>query len=294
MDKSRKGHLITMSCFILWGLFPIYWSFLGHIDPLELLLHRVFWIVAPLSIYLLCKNKLLLILSLLKKYFVKILLCAIFIALNWYLFVYGILENKVSEVSFGYYLNPLINISLGALVFKESFTRRQVLSISFAVLGVMLLTVENEGLPWISLGVSSTFAIYAVLKKQFRLPILESLYLESSFIFIALLMYYSFFGDISSLDFFNQSNFYKIYISFAGITTFGPLLLFNFGIALIPLSRVGLMQFIAPTLQFILSVVLFNESFSYMKWVSFLLIWIALTIFCIGLFKKDSKNVKNT
>ncbi|MBD3855339.1 MAG: EamA family transporter RarD [Acidobacteria bacterium] len=212
-----------------------------------------------------------------------LLASTVFIAINWGLFIYAVNTNRVLATSLGYYINPLVNVLLGLVVLNERLNRKQWIAVSLAALAVILLTLQAGELPWISLVLPVSFGLYSLLRKTVHADAVVGLTFETAALFpiaAALLLRQELRG-VGALG--NQGLGIDLLLVAAGAVTAVPLILFTLGLRRIPLSTAGLLQYIAPTMTFLLAVLLFDEPFSTAHAVSFTLIWIALVIYSVDL-----------
>ncbi len=282
----KNGILAAMSAYLLWGVFPIYWKALSAIPAMEILGHRVVWSLIVLII----------LLTVLRRWdWVKLLkrnpgTVATFIGsgtilgLNWLIFIWAVNNNFIVEASLGYFINPLVNVLLGVIFLKERMRLVQWGAVALAFLGVAYLTASYGRLPWIAIGLALSFGTYGLIRKTARLSSLEGLSIEMASLFLPSLIYLFFLGYNDIAAFTTIDDFTLILLLLSGIITAVPLLLFAYGARKIPLSLVGLLQYIAPSMQFMIGVFLYNEPFSTEKMIGFSIIWIALIIYSFESF----------
>jgi chloramphenicol-sensitive protein RarD len=214
-----------------------------------------------------------------------LILSAFLIAINWGIFVYAVSNEQVLQASLGYYINPLVSVFLGILIMKEKMKKIQYVSIGLAIAGVMYMTINYGQFPWISILLALSFAFYGLLKKLLNLDSMNSLFVEVLFIspFMLFLLFQSDFNAVISC-----TTFDIILMLFAGVVTIIPLVLFAEGVKRIPLSEVGFLQYIAPTLMLLLGVIGYGEEFTMAHGVSFSLIWAGLILFSISTLRTES------
>lgn len=282
----KNGILAAMSAYLLWGVFPIYWKALSAIPAMEILGHRVVWSLIILII----------LLTVLRRWdWIKLLkrnpgTVATFVGsgtilgLNWLIFIWAVNNNFIVEASLGYFINPLVNVLLGVIFLKERMRMVQWGAVALAFLGVAYLTVSYGRLPWIALGLALSFGTYGLIRKTARLSSLEGLSIEMASLFLPSLIYLFFLSYNEMAAFATIDNFTMTLLLLSGIITAVPLLLFAYGARKIPLSLVGLLQYIAPSMQFMIGVFLYNEPFSSEKMIGFSIIWLALIIYSFESF----------
>ena len=290
-DKAKVrslGLLYGVSAYTLWGLFPIYWPLLKPANPLEIVSHRAVWTLVFCFIILALTKTLKSTLTLLKrpKIVAGLFLGSILISINWIIYIYAANNEHVVEASLGYYINPIVVIATGVIVLKEKMRPLQWLAVGIATLGVAVLTIDYGRLPWIALGLALSWGSYGLVKKQLGLGALEGLSIEtllSSGFYLAYLIWLGNSGD----GHFTYSLTLTLLLIGGGAVTAIPLLLFNGSTNRLPLTLIGLLQYITPTIQFCIGVWYYNEDMSTARWVGFLIIWVALMSLAIDLVKSS-------
>jgi chloramphenicol-sensitive protein RarD len=290
-DKAKVrslGLLFGVSAYTLWGLFPIYWPLLKPASPLEIVSHRAVWTLVFCFIILALTKTLKSTLSLLKrpKIVAGLFLGSILISINWIIYIYAANNEHVVEASLGYYINPIVVIATGVIVLKEKMRPLQWLAVGIATLGVAVLTIDYGRLPWIALGLALSWGSYGLVKKQLGLGALEGLSIEtllSSGFYLAYLIWLGNQGE----GHFTYSLTLTLLLIGGGAVTAIPLLLFNGSTNRLPLTLIGLLQYITPTIQFCIGVWYYNEDMSTARWVGFLIIWAALMSLATDLVKSS-------
>jgi len=296
-DKAKVrslGLLFGVSAYTLWGLFPIYWPLLKPANPLEIVSHRAVWTLVFCFIILALTKTLKSTLLLLKrpKIVAGLFLGSILISINWIIYIYAANNEHVVEASLGYYINPIVVIATGVIVLKEKMRPLQWLAVGIATIGVAVLTIDYGRLPWIALGLALSWGSYGLVKKQLGLGALEGLSIEtllSSGFYLAYLIWLGNSGD----GHFTYSLSLTLLLIGGGAVTAIPLLLFNGSTNRLPLTLIGLLQYITPTIQFCIGVWYYNEDMSTARWVGFLIIWVALMSLAIDLVK-SSRSVNHS
>jgi chloramphenicol-sensitive protein RarD len=267
--------------YVLWGLLPVFWKLLDDVPALEILSHRIVWSLA-LCVFLLVLSKRVGWIGDIRKHPRALFAVAgatILLSFNWGLYIWAVNSGHIVETSLGYFINPLINVALGVLVLKEQLRRPQWIAIATAAIGVLFLSVVYGHPPWISLALGVSFAFYGLLKKQAKLPALEGLTLETALVALpalAFLFSLSLTGESqSSGGGFRQTAL----LVGAGAATATPLLFFSAAAQRIPLSLLGVLQYIAPSIQFLLGVFAYGEDFDSERLIGFAIIWLALALF---------------
>ena len=291
----RSGIIYAALAFFCWGLFPIYFHALGEVPPLQILAHRMLWSLAFLLILLLLRRdwKWLQIVRQPRVFF-SFVLSALLLSANWLVYIWSVMNHHVIEASLGYFINPLVNIVLGYLILKERMRPLQWAAIGVAALGVGWLTWQAGTVPWIALFLALSFGGYGLLRKTAALGPLEGLSFETIVLFPLAAGYVIWLTVHGQNVFINTaSDTTRWLLIMAGPLTAIPLLLFATGARKIPLSILGLLQYLSPTLQFLLGVWLFKEAFSADRLVGFVLIWSALALFAgEGLLRRQPAAAK--
>ena len=270
---------------MLWGLSPIYWNLMQDIDATTLILSRIVWSVPILIAVLAFTDKLSSIVTSYRSWKPRLITiaAAAFLFINWALFVWSVANNHIVEASLGYFINPLVSVALGVVILGEKLRKVQWIAIGIASAGVVIMTIAVGSIPWISLTLAFSFGMYGLLKKQPETPPpVTSLLGETGLIAIPALAYFVLFSDPSGPTF-GSSIAVSIFLAGAGVMTVVPLLLFGGAAQRIPLSMVGILQYITPSLQLFLGVVIYGETLSGDELVGFIAVWIAL-----GLYTTDS------
>jgi chloramphenicol-sensitive protein RarD len=280
------GLLFGVSAYTLWGLFPIYWLLLKPASAIEIVSHRAVWTLVFCFIVLWLTKTLSSTLALLKrpKIVAGLFLSSILISVNWIIYIYAATSNHVVEAALGYYINPIVVIATGVIVLKEKMRPLQWVSLGVATLGVAVLTIDYGRLPWIALGLGLSWGSYGLVKKKLGLGALEGLSIETLISSGAYLAYLIWLGNQGQGQFGLSWGITLLCIS-AGAVTAIPLLLFNGATNRLPLTLVGLLQYITPTLQFSIGVWYFKEDMPAARWTGFLIIWIALITLAVDLVK---------
>ena len=280
------GLLFGVSAYTLWGLFPIYWPLLKPASAVEIVSHRAVWTLVFCFIVLWLTKTLSSTLALLKrpKIVAGLFLSSILISTNWIIYIYAATSNHVVEASLGYYINPIVVIATGVIVLKEKMRPLQWFSLAVATLGVAVLTIDYGRLPWIALGLGFSWGSYGLVKKKLGLGALEGLSIETLISSGAYLAYLIWLGNQGQGQFGLSLGITLLCIS-AGAVTAIPLLLFNGATNRLPLTLIGLLQYITPTIQFSIGVWYFNEDMPTARWTGFFIIWIALLALTVDLVK---------
>ena len=277
----RTGVLSAALAFLCWGLFPLYFHAVREVPSMQILAHRMLWSLAFLLVVLALRRQWAWLNQVRQpRVFGSFVASAFLLSANWLLYIWAVNNGHVIEASLGYFINPLVNIMFGYLLLKERMRPAQWGAIAIAALGVGWLTWQSGSVPWIALVLAATFGAYGLLRKTAALGALEGLSFETMVLFPFAAAYVGWLSVTGDNAFVNAPlDATRILLVLAGPITAIPLLLFATGARKIPLSILGLLQYLSPTIQFLLGVWLFHEAFSSDRLVGFLMIWAALALF---------------
>jgi len=282
----NKGILYGIGAYALWGFFPIYWKFLHDVPALQVIGHRIAWSFVLLAVYIFLTRQWKEFRSAAFQW--KTIgiysIAAVLLSLNWLIYVWGVNAGFIVETSLGYFINPLLSVLLGVIFLRERLRLMQWLPVGLATVGVIYLTLAYGRPPWIALSLAFTFGFYGLVKKLSPLGSLYGLTLETGIVFPLALIYLAFVGLNGSGAFLHDGIFIDILLAGAGFVTTIPLLMFASAAKQIPLTIVGLLQYIAPTLQFLIGVFLYKEAFDSSHLIGFAFVWVALILFAIENF----------
>ncbi len=277
----NKGILNGIATYVLWGLFPIYWKYLHRVPALQIIGHRISWSFILLIVLILLTKQWREFRStaLTPKTIGIYSIAAVLLSFNWLIYVWGVNAGFIVETSLGYFINPLFSVLLGVVFLRERLRLAQWLPIALAAAGVIYLTITYGRPPWIALSLAFTFGLYGLVKKLSPLGSLYGLTLETGIVFPIALIYLAFVGFTGTGSFLREDMLTNILLIGTGIVTSVPLLLFASAARQIPLTMIGILQYIAPTMQFLIGVFLYHELFDRTRLIGFGLIWLALVIF---------------
>jgi chloramphenicol-sensitive protein RarD len=288
LENERQGVIWALGAYIVWGVLPIYWKWLGHVPSSEILTSRVIWafVFTMLFVVIMRNSKLLLVdirtLWQNQKAFWSLFFASALISGNWFLYIWAVNNNHLVETSLGYYINPLISVMLGIFFLKERLTSAQKLAVVIALIGVIILTISYGRFPWLAMALAISFAIYGLMKKTIPLDAVRGLAIETLFILPFALIYYIYLFVSDQAIMFHNNLQTDILLVFTGAATAIPLVLFAKGAQRMPLYMVGFLQYIAPTCMLFLGVMIYDETFNAIDLLSFSLIWLALILFTVS------------
>ena len=278
----KKGILYGIGAYLAWGFFPIYWKFLHHVPAIQLIGHRIIWsCLLLLVVIVLTKQwgefRKTVNLKVLRIYTIA----AILIGINWLVYVWAVNANFIVETSLGYFINPLLSVLMGVIFLKERLRLAQWIPVVLAAIGVTYLTFIYGRLPYIALTLAFSFGLYGLVKKLSPLGSLYGLTIETAILFVPALIYLIAMEANSTAAFLHTGISSDLLMIGAGVVTTIPLLMFASAAKSIPLWVVGLLQYIAPTIQFLLGVFLYKEPFSQHQLIGFGIVWAALIFFVV-------------
>jgi chloramphenicol-sensitive protein RarD len=277
----NKGTLAALGAYFLWGLFPIYWKFLDHVPASEILAHRMLWSFVFMLLLVAIGREWRWLKTAVSQPRVLFLfvLSATLLGINWLTYIWGVNNGYIVDTSLGYFINPLVNVLLGVLFLRERPRGGQWLAIGVATIGVVYLAVSYGVVLWISLTLAFSFAFYGLLRKTSSLNSWEGLTLETAVFFLPAFGYLFFLEVGETAAFGHISTATTLLLLGTGIATSVPLLLFAYGARLVTLTTLGILQYMAPTMQFLIGVLIYNEPFTSQRIIGFTIIWIALAIY---------------
>lgn len=289
-QTNKKGLITALGCYLIWGLLPIYWGLLHHISAYSVLAHRIIWsaffmsFVATLFNFQQFKKDCIH----LKTNVSQLLLlftASLLVSSNWGLYIWAISNNRVMDTSFGYYINPLLNVVLGVFIFKEKLTFAQWFSVGLATIGIIFISLQMGSTPDLALAIALTFGLYGLVKKKLLIHPFTSIAFEA-WLVVPLAILYTTYIDTSSWTAFQHDSFTAALFVGSGLTTSVPLVLFSYGARLLPLNLLGFLQYLSPTIALLIAIFYFGESFDTNKMIAFSFIWVALGIYTASNYTK--------
>lgn len=278
-DNAPRGILAAGAAFSLWGLFPLYWNLVGDVPPLQVLAHRGLWCALAVGAVLVARRDLAWIRSLPLRELGLLAISGLLLTANSGVYVWAVMNGHVIDTSLGYYITPLINVLLAMAVLREKLTLMQRAAVLVAAMGVTLLGVSLGHPPWIALTLGLSFGLYGLVRKLVVLDAMRGLAVESSLMLLPALAYLIWCEATGQGHFLHGALRSDVLLVLGGPVTAVPLALFAWGARRIPMLALGVMQYIAPTIQLLLGVLLFHEPFGGGRALAFGLIWVALALF---------------
>ena len=286
--------LYAAGAYLLWGLFPLYWPLLAPSDALEVLAHRILWSLVVVALLLAVTRRTAQLRAVLRHRgrLLRLALAAVLVGVNWGTYIYGVTSNQVVETSLGYFVNPIVTVLLGVLVLGERLRTAQWMALGAAFVAVVVLTVENGSPPWIALVLAFSFGAYGLLKKQVGVGAVEGLAVETAVLLPVAAAYVAFLGVSGAGTFGTEGFDHAALLAVSGLVTAVPLLLFGAAASRVPLTTLGVLQYLAPTMQFLLGVTLFDEPLPIVKLLGFVLVWFGLALFTVDLVRHHRRQLR--
>ena len=294
VSSTRLGTLYGAGAYLLWGLFPLYWPLLEPSTALEVLAHRILWSLAVVVVLLAVTRRLPQLLAVARdpaKAW-RLSLAAVVVAVNWGTYIYGVSTERVVETSLGYFVNPIVTVLLGVLVLGERLRRAQWVALALAFLAVVVLTVENGRPPYIALVLAFSFGAYGLLKKTAKVGAVEGLGVETLVLLLPAAAFVTWLAGTGESTFGTEGPSHAGLLALSGLVTAVPLLLFGGAASRVPLTTLGILQYLAPTLQFLLGVLLFDEPMPPAKLAGFALVWLALVLFTSDVVRNHRRSLR--
>ncbi|MFF1453812.1 EamA family transporter RarD [Streptomyces sp. NPDC058274] len=278
--EQRTGLLNGFAAYGMWGLVPLFWPLLKPAGAIEILAHRMVWSLAVVGVALVVLRRWAWLGELLRqpRKLALVTVAATVISINWGVYIWSVNAGHVVEASLGYFINPLVTIALGVLVLKERMRPAQWAAVGVAFAAVIVLTVGYGRPPWISLCLAFSFGTYGLVKKKVNLGGIESLAAETAVQFLPALAYLLWLGARGDSTFATQGAGHAALLASTGVVTALPLVCFGAAAIRVPLSTLGLLQYLAPVFQFLLGILYFHEAMPPERWAGFALVWLALSL----------------
>ena len=280
--ESNRGVLLGTGAFVLWGFGPLYWLLLSSSEPSEILAHRMVWALLAMCVFLFVARrgwKWLPAVLRNPRQLLLVAAAAVLISINWWGFIYSVSINETLQASLAYFINPLMSVCLGVLLFSERLRTAQWVAVGLGAVAVVVLTVAYGAAPWLSLLMASSFALYGAVKKYVDLDGMQSLTVETLVMFLPALGYVIHLEATGAGTAVSSSPGHTLLLVGAGFVTALPLLLFGMSTRTVPLSIIGMLQYIAPVMMFLIGWLLLGEEMPLSRWLGFGLVWLALCVF---------------
>lgn len=296
MTPLRLGYLYALGAYLVWGFFPLYLRLLRPAGPVEVLAHRVVWSVLVVALILVALRRVALLRELLRRprALAGSALAAVLIAVNWGVYIYGVDTDQVVETALGYFVNPLVSVLLGVAVLRERLRAAQWVALGIGALAVTVLTVDYGRLPYLALILALSFGGYGLTKKRLGFPAAEGMLVESAVLAPAALGYLGWLASSGDLAFGRVSVGHTVLLMLAGAATAGPLLCFAGAANRLPLSSLGMLQYLTPTLQLGCGVLIFHEPMPPVRLAGFALVWAALVVFTVDALRQARRRPGTT
>jgi chloramphenicol-sensitive protein RarD len=283
VPDQRRGLLLGIAAYGMWGGFPLYWPLLEPAGAIEILAHRILWSMVTMGLLVVIFRRTPQLRAILahRRTFLLLATAAAVITVNWATYIYGVNNERVVETSLGYFINPLVTVLMGVFIIGERLRPLQWAAMGVASIAVVVLTIDYGRLPYIALVLAFSFGTYGLLKKTANVGALESLAVETTVIAPVAAVYLGWLIASGSSSFATEGPAHALLLASTGIITAVPLICFGAAATRVPMTTLGLLQYLAPVLQFALGVFVLGEDMPASRWVGFVLVWIALVIFTI-------------
>ncbi|GAA6137895.1 EamA family transporter RarD [Arenicella sp. 4NH20-0111] len=291
--KNHLGLIYAMSAYLWWGIIPIFWKQLDHIPSMEIVAHRMVWAALIVVALIVSMKEWKAFVAVFKDKVTLLRLCAasLLVMTNWAIFIWAVNNDHIVETSLGYFINPLISVFFGLIFFGETLRKGQSLALLLAAFGVLVMIVATGGVPIVSLSLAITFALYSVMKKKVSLPATHGLAIETLFTLLPAAAYLLFL-DVQGTGSFAHDAQSSIMLILGGLFTLIPLLLFAAAAKRVSMTALGMTQYLGPTCQLLIGVLIYNEPFGSTELLAFGFIWFALAIYSVDQLKAQSERRK--
>ncbi len=277
----RRGVFFGLIAYGVWGLFPLYWPLLAPASAPEILAHRIFWSCVAMSVVLTALRKWQVLRTLPARTWLLVATAGVLIAVNWGVYIYAVNNGHIVEAALGYYMNPLVSIGLGVAVLKERLRPGQWVAIAIAASAVLVITLGSGSVPWIGIILALSFALYGLVKKVVPLRPTESLTAEALVLVPAAIAFAIYLSGVGKSTLTGYGAGHLLLLASSGLITIVPLVAFAVAAQALPLSVLGFMQYLTPTIQFLLGVLWAHEQMPTSRWIGFGIIWIALAVYTV-------------
>lgn len=287
--EATLGGTATGAGYLLWGLSVIFYKQLAHVVPFEILAHRTLWSVGLIALLIFGLGRSVHLFELLadRRKIATLVVTALIIGSNWFLFIWAVNSGRILETSLGYFINPLVSVLMGVVLLGERLTRPQIAAMALATAGVVYFTVSLGFLPWISLVLAVSFAGYGYLRKITKVEALAGLFVEVMVLAPFAIFYIFYLSNHGGTGFANDGIATALLLAATGPMTTVPLLLFTYGAQRVRLTTLGLLQYLVPTTSFSIAVWVYGEPLGHGQIVTFGFIWLGLAIFTVDLWRRE-------
>ena len=288
MNRNGSGIAYGAGAYVIWGLLPLYWRALDRASAFEIVAHRAIWSLLACAVLLAYQKQLRATFTLLRngRSFALLALTSLLLSLNWGIYIWAVSVDRVVEAALGYYITPLVAVSFGVLILKEKLRKLQIISVILATIGVIILTATYGYLPVVALGLAVSWGSYTLLKKRLNAGALETLSIETLVAFFPNIIFLFYLLNKNEAQF-GQDLPFSLALASAGLFTVIPLLMFNAAATRLPLTTTGLLQYITPSIMFLVGIIVFHEPLPISKVVGFIFIWAALAFLGTDLVKSS-------
>ena len=282
--NQKQGLIYAVLAYTIWGLFPIYWRPVMDLNVWQIVAHRVVWSAVFLAILLAWRGEWWQVIKAFqtKKTLLVFAISSVLLSSNWLIYIWAVTHGHIVDASLGYFINPLVNVFLGWVFFKERLSTVQYLALILAAIGVLWLTYLSDSFPWVAISLALTFGIYGLMRKIAPLGALSGLALETFLLVPFALGFLIFAASDGTLEFTNLSTLAIVVLVGSGIATSVPLLMFAAGARRVSLATMGMIQYISPTLLFLSGLYIFHEAFNPTRFVGFLWVWAGVLLYLVS------------
>lgn len=288
MNRNGSGIAYGAGAYVIWGLLPLYWRALDRASAFEVVAHRAIWSLLACAVLLAYQKQLRATFNLIRngRSFALLALTSLLLSLNWGIYIWAVSVDRVVEAALGYYITPLVAVSFGVLILKEKLRKSQIISVILATVGVIILTATYGHLPVVALGLALSWGSYTLFKKRLNAGALETLSIETLVAFFPNIIFLFYLLNKNEAQF-GQDLPFSLALASAGLFTVIPLLMFNAAATRLPLTTTGLLQYITPSIMFLVGIIVFHEPLPISKVVGFIFIWAALAFLGTDLVKSS-------
>jgi chloramphenicol-sensitive protein RarD len=288
LNRNGSGIAYGAGAYVIWGLLPLYWRALDRASAFEVVAHRAIWSLLACAVLLAYQKQLRATFNLIRngRSFALLALTSLLLSLNWGIYIWAVSVDRVVEAALGYYITPLVAVSFGVLILKEKLRKSQIISVILATVGVIILTATYGHLPVVALGLALSWGSYTLFKKRLNAGALETLSIETLVAFFPNIIFLFYLLNKNEAQF-GQDLPFSLALASAGLFTVIPLLMFNAAATRLPLTTTGLLQYITPSIMFLVGIIVFHEPLPLSKVVGFIFIWAALAFLGTDLVKSS-------